>query len=357
MKAARSYGVKDVRIEDVPIPEPADNEVLVKVKYSGICGSDLGSYTGGWALPTLPHPITGKVLPVTTGHEFSGEITKTGKSVTKFKVGDRVTVEPLIYCGTCEACKKGFRNICENSVGEDGSGNIIGYAVDGSFAEYTVADQNSVYLLPDSIDYQLGALTEPVGVAVQALHKSNLKVGQQALIFGAGPIGLLVAIVAMQSGIQDLIITDMSEERLDIARALGVAHVFNTAEVDIVAEVRKITGNGADVVFDCAGVQATIDAAVDAVKNGGIIFDVAVYKPHPTIKMSELLMKGVDIYTTLCYSNVYDEAIRLIAANPEAYRKIITKVIPLDKIVAEGFEFLPKDKSQAKILVCSDESE
>lgn len=351
MKAARTYGVKDVRIEEVPIPEPGDNEVLIKIKYAGICGSDLGSYTGGWALPTIPHPITGKVLPVTTGHEPSGEVVKVGKNVSKFASGDRVTVEPLIYCGTCEACKKGFHNLCEHSVGEDGSGNIIGFAVDGAFAEYMTADERSVYKLPDNLDYQLGALTEPVAVAVQALHKSGLKVGQTAAIFGAGPIGLLVAIAAMQSGVQDLIISDVAEERLTIARELGVKHVLNPTKVDIVEEIRNITGNGVDVAFDAAGVQTTLDACIDGVKNGGKVFDVAVYGQDPVVRMSDILMKGVDIYTTLCYSNVYDEAIRLIASNPEAYRKVITKVIPLEQIVAEGFEFLPKDKSQAKILV------
>lgn len=355
MKAARTYGIKDVRIEDVPVPEPLDNEVLIKVKYSGICGSDLGSYVGGWALPTIPHPITGKVLPVTTGHEFAGSVVKTGKNVSKFKPGDRVTVEPLVYCGKCEACKKGLRNICENSVGEDGAGNIIGYAEDGSFAEYTVADENSVYLLPDNMDYQLGALTEPVSVGVEAIKKSRIRAGQQAVIFGAGPIGLITAIVAIQSGVQDLMITDLSEERLNIARDIGVKYVFNMKDVDIVKEIEKITGNGVDVVFDCAGVQETIDMAVDVVKNGGKIFDVAVYGKNPTIRMSDILMKGVDIYTTLCYSNVFEDAIRLISANQETYRKIITKVIPLDRIVEEGFAFLQKDRSQAKILVASEE--
>lgn len=351
MKAARTYGVKDVRIEEVPIPEPRDNEVLIKVKYAGICGSDLGSYTGGWALPTIPHPITGKTLPVTTGHEPSGEVVKVGKNVAKTKPGDRVTVEPLIYCGTCEACKNGFHNLCENSVGQDGSGNIIGFAVDGAFAEYMVADEQSVYLLPDNMDYQLGALTEPVAVAVQAVHKSGLKVGQTAAIFGAGPIGLFVAIVAMQAGVKNLVISDVAEERLAIAKELGIPYVYNPTKVDIVKEIRNITGNGVDVAFDAAGVQTTLDASIDAVKSGGKVFDVAVYGTDPVVRMSDILMKGVDIYTTLCYSNVYEEAIRLIASNPELYKKVITRVISLDKIVEEGFEFLPTDKSQAKILV------
>lgn len=351
MKAARTYGIKDVRIEDVPIPEPGEKQVLIKVKYSGICGSDLGAYTGGWALPTIPHPITGKVLPVTTGHEPSGEVVKIGAKVKKWQAGDRVTVEPLIYCGTCEACKKGFHNLCENSVGKDGSGNIIGFAVDGSFAEYMVADEESVYALPDNLDYQVGALTEPAAVALQAVQKSGIQAGQTAVIFGAGPIGLLVSIMLMEAGVKELIIADVAEERLKIARELGVKHVINSAGIDIVKEVLAIHPSGVDIAFDCAGVQATFDACLDSVKHKGRIMDVAVYGKNPVIRMSAMLMKGVDIYTTLCYSNVYAEAIRIMADNPEKFRKVITKVIPLDKIVEEGFEFLPTDKSQAKILV------
>lgn len=351
MKAARTYGIKDVRIEDVPIPEPGEKEVLIKVKYSGICGSDLGAYTGGWALPTIPHPITGKILPVTTGHEPSGEVVKVGAKVEKWQAGDRVTVEPLIYCGTCEACKKGYHNLCENSVGEDGSGNIIGFAVDGSFAEYMVADEESVYLLPDNLDYEIGALTEPAAVALQAIQKSGIQAGKTAVIFGAGPIGLLVAIMAMEAGVKELIIADVAEERLKIARELGVKYVINSAETDIVSEVHKIHKSGVDIAFDCAGVQSTFDASLDSVKHKGIIMDVAVYGKDPVIRMSAALMKGVDILTTLCYSNVYAEAIRIMADNPDKFRKVITKIISLDKIVEEGFEFLPTDKSQAKILV------
>lgn len=351
MKAARTYGVKDVRIEEVSIPEPGEKEVLIKVKYTGICGSDLGAYTGGWALPTLPHPITGKVLPVTTGHEPSGEVVKVGSCVKKWKAGDRVTVEPLIYCGTCEACKKGFHNLCENSVGEDGSGNIIGFAVDGAFAEYIVADEESIYRLPDNLDYQVGALTEPAAVALQAVQKSGIQAGQTAAIFGAGPIGLLVAIMAMHAGVEELIISDVAEERLKIAREIGVKHVFNSAETDIVKTIHQIHANGVDVAFDCAGVQVTLDASLDSVKHKGRIMDVAVYGKDPVVRMSDMLMKGVDIYTTLCYSNVYTEAIRIMSNDPETFRKVITRIIPLDKIVEQGFEFLPTDKSQAKILV------
>lgn len=351
MKAARTYGVGDVRIEDVPIVEPDDKEVLIKVKYSGICGSDLGSYTGGWALPTIPHPITGKVLPVTTGHEASGEVVRVGTKVTKWKAGDRVVIEPLIYCGTCETCKKGFRNLCENSVGEDGSGNIIGYAVDGTFAEYVVADQESLYRMPENMDYQLGALAEPAAVALQAIQKSGIQAGQTAVIFGAGPIGLLVSIMAKHAGVEDLIIADVAEERLKIAKELGIRHVFNSAKVNIVEEILKLHPSGVDMAFDCAGVQSTLDAALDSVKHKGRIMDVAVYGKDPVVRMSDMLMKGVDIYTTLCYANVYPETLRIMESDPESFRRVITKIIPLDKIVEEGFKVLPVDKTQAKILV------
>lgn len=354
MKAARSYGVKDVRIEEMEIRDPKENEVQIRVKYTGICGSDVHGYFRGWALPTVPHPITGKVLPVVLGHETSGEIVKTGAAAARFRPGDRVCVEPLLHCDTCEACRKGAYNCCENAVGPDGSGNIYGFGEDGGFAEYINVRETDVYQIPDTMDFELGALVEPAAVAVQAVQKSGLKVGQSVLIYGAGPIGLLVAITVMAAGATEVFLADVSEERLALAREIGVPHVLNAREKDVEKEVLGATGNGVDFAFDVAGVQQTFDMCADLIKNTGTVMVVAVFNEPPRVDFSKLLMKGGDILTTLCYANVYPETIRLINQNQERYRKVITKVIKLDDIVEEGFEFLEHDKSQAKVLVSAE---
>ena len=350
MKVARSYGVKDIRVEEINLRAPKDNEVQINVKYCGICGSDIHGYFQGWALPTIPHPITEKTLPVVLGHEFSGEVVKVGKDVKRFVPGDRVAIEPLLYCGQCEPCRKGVFSCCESAVGEDGSGNIIGFGEDGGFAEYVNVDVKSVYKIPDSLNYKVASLVEPTAVAVKAIQRSGLKAGQSIAIFGAGPIGLLIAVVAMQAGATDVFIVDVSEERLEIAKEIGAKYTLNPTKVDPVSEIKKITNNGVDVAYDVAGVQATLDASIDVIKKVGTIQIVAVFAENPILRLSDLLMKGANLITTLCYENNYSETIRLIAQKPEIYEKIITKVIKLDNIV-EGIETLHTDKSQAKVLV------
>lgn len=350
MKATRIYAAKDIRIENIDIRPPNPDEVQINVKYCGICGSDIHGYFHGWALPTVPHPITGNVTPVVLGHEFAGEVVKVGKDVGKFSVGDRVTVEPLIYCNHCEACRKGMFSCCENAVGPDGSGNIYGFAANGGFAEYVNIDQRAVYLLPQTLDYQLGALVEPVAVAVKAVHRSGMKVGQTVAIVGAGPIGLLIAAVAIQGGASGVYMSDISEERLQKAREIGVKHTINPTKQDFVQYVKQATGNGVDVVFDVAGVQSSIDTAIDIVKKLGTIQIVAVFAKNPEVRFADILMKGVNINTTLCYENNYPETLRLINLQPEIYARVITKIAPLDKLV-DVIESLSTDKSQAKVLI------
>ena len=351
MKAARIYGVNDLRIEDISIPEPKADEVQVKVAYSGICGSDIHGYHKGWALPTLPHPLTGQTLPVVLGHEAAGEVVAVGANAAAFTIGGRVAIEPLLYCGECEACKKGYRNCCENSVGSDGSGNIIGFGANGTFAEYVNVKASDVYKMPASLDYQLGALVEPTAVAVQAVQKSGLEVGQTAAIFGAGPIGLLLAITSMAAGATDLFIVDLSEERLQRAREIGVKYCLNPAKDDVTKFILEKTGNGVDIVYDAAGVQATLDTGISVVKKLGVIQIVAVFNDPPRVPLSDILMKGVDLYTTLCYANVYPGALRLLETHAEQFRTVITKIIPLDELEKEGLQFLETDKSEGKVLV------
>lgn len=350
MKAARSYGVKDMRVEEMELREPRENEVQIKVMYCGICGSDIHGYFEGWALPTLPHPITGKTLPVVLGHEFAGEVVKVGTSVAEFAPGDRVVVEPLLYCGECEACRNGIFSCCENAVGRDGSGNIVGFGEDGGFAEYVNVEARSVYRIPDTMSYKAAALVEPTAVAVKAVHRSGLKVGQSIAIFGAGPIGLLIAIVAMQAGATDVFVVDVSDERLALARELGVKHTLNPARTDAVADIYRLTGNGVDIAFDAAGVQATIDSSIDVIKKTGTVQIVAVFAKPPVVRLADLLMKGANLLTTLCYENNYPETIRLIARQPEVYEKVVTKTVKLDRLVEE-IASLHSDKSQAKVLV------
>lgn len=355
MKAVRIYGAKDIRVEDVSIDEPKDDEVQLKVKYCGICGSDLHAYLEGWGLPTQPYPLTGKTVPITLGHEFSGKVVKVGKDVDTLKVGDDVAVEPLIACGKCENCRKGDYNFCNRAVAADGAGNFLGFSQDGGFAEYANVQGVFAHKLPDGMDPKLGAVAEPTAVVYEALKKSRLQEGQTVAVMGAGPIGLLMALLAKISGANRVYIVDLSEVRLNKAKELGITDVLNPKEVDVNDEIRKDYPNGVDVTYECAGAQATFDTALKVTKRTGILQVVALFADNVSMNMTDdVIMQGIDVITTLCYNNSFPQVLGIINNNPETFSKIITKEIGLDQALDEGIKALAEDKSQVKILVSPD---
>jgi len=212
MKAARWYGAKDVRIEEVDVPEVKPHQVKIAVKFTGICGTDLHEYLDGPIfIPTeTEHVYSGQKAPVTLGHEFAGEIVEVGSDVTRVKVGDRVTVEPILAK--------------HNLVGDynlDPNLNFVGLAADGGFAKYCVLDGDIVHKVPDSLSYEQAALTEPAAVAVYAVRQSALKTGDTAVVFGLGPIGLLIVEALRAAGASKIYGVELSPERQAKAEELG----------------------------------------------------------------------------------------------------------------------------------------
>jgi (R,R)-butanediol dehydrogenase/meso-butanediol dehydrogenase/diacetyl reductase len=352
MKAARIYGQKDIRIEDIEIADPKQDQVQIKVKYCGICGSDLHAYLEGWGLPTQPHPLTKRTVPVTLGHEFSGEVVKVGSKVTTLKVGDHVAVEPLIACGKCENCRKGDYNFCNRVQAEDGAGNFLGFSDDGGFAEYANIKEIFAQKMPEGLSYELGALAEPTAVVFEAIKKCGLRAGQDVAIEGAGPIGLLTALLAKSAGANHVFIIDLAQVRLDKAKELGFKHVLSPADGDVVAAVKKICPNGVDVAFEAAGVQPTFDTALKLVKRTGILQIVALFgKPITVDLTNDVIMQGIDIYTTLCYNNSFRQVLGILNNNRELFSQVVTKKISLDNLLDEGIKALSTDKEQVKIMV------
>ncbi|KRL07166.1 2,3-butanediol dehydrogenase [Liquorilactobacillus hordei] len=352
MKAARIYEEKDVRLEDVDIAEPRKNQVQIKVKYCGICGSDLHAYLEGWGLPTVAHPLTGKVVPMTLGHEFAGEVVKVGANVDDLKVGDAVAVEPLIACGKCENCRKGFYNFCNNAVAKDGAGNFLGFSDDGGFAEYANIDAFFAHKMPEGMPYELGALAEPTAVVFEAIKKSGLRAGEDVIVEGAGPIGLLTAILAKLAGANRVFVIDVSQDRLNKAKELGLKRILNPTKVDVLKEVRKECPNGVDVSFEAAGVQATFENALKLTKRTGTLQIVALFgKPLKVDMTNDVIMQGIDIITTLCYNNSYPEVLGMLNNHRELFGKLVTKKIPLSQVVEQGIKTLATEKNQVKILV------
>ncbi|MFP3918685.1 2,3-butanediol dehydrogenase [Lysinibacillus telephonicus] len=342
MKAAVWHNIKDVRVEQVQEPEVLPGQVKLKVEWAGICGSDLHAYSHGLSLEA--HPISGQKPPLTLGHEFSGTIVEVAKDVTGHVVGERVAIEPLIYCGECYACKRGYYNQC-SKVG------FVGLNRDGGFAEYVIVDEKMVHVLPDHVSFEEGALVEPTAVSFYAVRESKLKPGDSVAIFGAGPIGLLTLLSVKAAGATQIIVIDLSEERLEKAKELGATTIINGMRDDIVETIQQLTNGGVSVAYECAGAQPTMTSAVASVKQGGQVMAIAVFAKPIAIDMGQLMFKAADITSTLAYRHVFPEVIEMIGTGRLDVKQVITKKIELDDIVEEGFNQLINDKKQAKILV------
>lgn len=352
MKAVRVYGERDIRVEDVDIADPAPDQVQIKVKYCGICGSDLHAYLEGWGLPTHPHPLTGKTVPITLGHEFSGEVVRVGSEVTDLKVGDAIAVEPLIACGRCENCRAGNYNFCNAVVAEDGAGNFLGFSQDGGMAQFANIDDVFAHKLPEGMPYELGALCEPTSVAYEGIKKAHLREGQTVAVMGAGPIGLVTALLARIAGANRVYISDVSEVRLDKARELGLTDTINPAKQDVEQTIKADYPNGVDITFECAGVQPTFDTALKVTKRTGVVQILALFGHPVSINLTDdVIMQGIDILTTLCYNNSFDTVLGIIDNNRGLFEPLVTKKVSLEDAIEDGIKTLASDKSQVKIMV------
>lgn len=335
MKAANIYGSRDIRVEEVTIPELKEGMVVVKVAFAGICGSDIHEYLGG------PYPIrTQSVI----GHEFSGTVTEIGEGVTTVKIGDRVAIEPIISCGHCICCKKGYINLCTAREG-------YGYTESGGFAQYAVVKQENVFQLPDHMSLELGALVEPTAVAVHAVRQSQLKLGDTAAIFGAGPIGLLLLQSVKAAGASQIFIVEVSEERRKKALELGATYALNPIDTDIKHFINEKTNGGVNVAYDAAGVQATFSSSVATVQPGGEYKVVSLWEKPVTFHPNAIVIPEIKVSGSYAYSNLFPEVIRLLAGGIIDGNAIITSFITLEEIVKQGFEVLTTDHKQCKIFV------
>ncbi|MEF3355136.1 2,3-butanediol dehydrogenase [Paenibacillus sp. GYB006] len=347
MKALRWHGVKDLRVEQIEEPKALPGKVKIKVEWCGICGSDLHEYTAGpiFIPADKPHPITGEQAPVVMGHEFSGQVVEVGEGVTRLQKGDRVVVEPIFNCGKCTACRQGKYNLCDKMgfLGLAGGG--------GGFSEYVAADEHIVHKIPDTVSYEQGALVEPSAVALYAVRQSKLKVGDKAVVFGAGPIGLLVIEALKASGASEIYAVELSAERSAKATELG-AQVINPKEVhDVVEEIHRLTDGGADVVFEVTGVPPVLEQALEAVRIGGELMIVSIFEKEAPIQPNKIVMQERTISGIIGYRDVFPAVISLMEKGYFPADKLVTKRIKLDDVIEQGFEGLLKEKSQVKILV------
>lgn len=275
MRALRFHGKEDVRVEDVDEPSPRPGQVKLRNGYSGICGSDLHIYyepeQAGVSL-TEPHPVTGSMPPQILGHEFAGEIVELGDGVAGWEVGDRAAVWPVYYCGQCMACRKSRYNACE----------LIGFhgitSHGGGMAEFTTVDVSMLHRLPESLDFKLGALVEPMSVAWHAVKLGRAEPGQTAVIAGAGPIGIGLFLALRANGVEKVVVSEPSPERRKGIENLGGEHVVDPTSDDLLARVKDVSGGlGADVAFDAAGAGPVVQQALGALGATGTLVVVALH--------------------------------------------------------------------------------
>ncbi|GKX29664.1 zinc-binding alcohol dehydrogenase [Vallitalea longa] len=355
MRAALWYDKNDIRVEEVEEPKVTNGNVKIKVKWCGICGSDLHEYLAGPIFIPVgePHPLSHNTAPVVLGHEFSGEVVETGEGVTDLKVGDRVAVEPMVVCGECAACKEGKYNLCEKL----GFHGLCGSG--GGFAEYTVFPQEFVHKIPDNLSYEKAALIEPMCVALHSLRMGKFMTGQTAIVLGAGPIGLATIECLKAAGAKLVVALQRKSVRQEYAKRAGADVVLDPNEVNIPEEVKKLTnGLGVDVAFETTGAQIGFDIGIDSIKYEGTMVVTSIWEKDVKINPNVLVFTEKNVVGTLAYRHEFPATIAQMSDDRIKAEGYITKKISLDDIVKEGFETLVgKDKKKhVKIIVTPDES-
>ena len=300
-----------IEFQEVPVPEVKEGKVLVKIRNIGICGSDIHVYHG-------EHPFTS--YPVTQGHEVSGEITALGEHVEGFQVGQKVTIEPQVYCGECHPCRHGKYNLCEEL-------KVMGFQTTGTASEYFAVDASKVTPIPEEMSYEEGAMIEPLAVAVHGVKQVGDVSGMNIVVIGAGPIGNLVAQAAKGMGAAKVMVTDVSSLRLEKAKECGIDVCVNTREKDFGEAMAEAFGpDKADVIYDCAGNNITMGQAIKHARKGSTIVLVAVFAGMAQIDLAVANDHELDIKSTMMYRHEdYLDGIALVNGGKVHLKPLISK--------------------------------
>ncbi len=347
MKAAVWHGKEDIRISDVSEPPVERDQVKIRVRWCGICGSDIHEYREGpMLIPKRPHPLTGKTAPVVLGHEFSGDVVEVGQEVKRVAAGDRVTINCLLYCGRCAYCRRGEYNMCLRLA-------TVGLAWDGAFAEALVVPEYTVLKIPDEVTYEMGTFAEPLAVAVRAVKRSRLKFGDVVVVIGAGPIGLLVLQAAKAGGASKVFAVEPLEQRRTLAKQLGASEVFDPNQGDVGKEIADRTeGLRADVAFECVGSQSAFDTALRITGRRAMIVMVGMAIKPLEVPFLKLWGHEKEITTCTGYVDEYPTALALLADRRVLVEPMITGKIKLSEFVEKGLkEMIQHPEHHVKILV------
>lgn len=340
MKAALMLEPGKMSIINREIPKIKDNEVLVKIEHVGLCGSDLHYYEHGRIGDFVVEN------PIVLGHEAAGKIVKVGKNVGSLNEGDLVALEPGITCGKCEFCKSGKYNLCPDVE------FLATPPYDGAFVEYIAYPEDMCFKLPEGMDTIEGALIEPLAVGFHAANQADVRIGESAVVLGAGCIGLVTLMSLIARGIKDVYLVDLIDLRLKKAAEIGAKKVLNAKEVDVVEEIMKLTNNqGVDIVIETAGSRVTTQQTVDLVKRGGRIVLVGM-AANPVIDydFGKLQAKEALINTVFRYRNIYPSAIKAVGDKIIDLKQIVTDTFGLSEI-KKAFDYNIENKSETVKVV------
>ena len=329
MQAFQLFSKQDLRLVELPKPEISTNDVLLKIKKVGICGTDLHIYNGGMSVP----------LPLILGHEFVGDVVKVGGGVTNVKVGDRAVAEHVIGCGKCFYCKQSKRNLCKNPT-------VIGLHTQGALAQYMKIPSELVYVLPNELSYDEGVLVEPLSIAVYAIRNTQVRVGDSVAVVGQGPIGLLVDQVAKIAG-ATVFGFDRHEQRLSFAKEHGyIFKGINITKHNYFEEFKQmITSDGADVVFEAVGSDSSAELALEIARSTGRVIMLGVFEHNVQINMMQIVKKELHIQGSWTCIFSFPQTLLLLKSKAIDTKNFITHRYPFSETV-KAFQEATTDKER-----------
>ena len=336
MKAIKLEKPWEISCVEVEKPVPREGEALIKIMAAGICGSDIGAFRGTNGLVSYPRII---------GHELAGVVESIPENNKNgIKVGDRVVVDPYLYCGHCYPCSIGRTNCCTDL-------KVLGVHVDGGMAEYYCHPADMLIKIPEGMTWEQAAMAEPLTISLHGVHRGGLKGGEYCAIYGAGPIGLVAGMVAQAYGAHAIVI-DVVQERLNFAKSVGIEYVINSGEEEPVARVAEITGGRmAQQVMECTGANPCILSCLDLVSNAGRITLTGWPKKETSLPTDVITRKEIDIRGARTSAGEFREALELIVSKRVDMEQILTKTVSMEEAASTIIDIEKNPGNYMKVVV------
>jgi L-iditol 2-dehydrogenase len=319
MKALLLSSYNHLELANLPVPSPAPDEVLIRVAACGICGSDVHGYDGSSGR---------RIPPLVMGHEAAGIVSAVGSSISSFAPGDRVTFDSTVYCGACPSCLRGDMNLCD-------SRQVLGvscgdYRRAGAFAEFVAVPARILHRLPENLPFAEAAMLEAVAVAIHGVNLAHITASDSVLVIGAGTIGILTLQAVRATGCKKVLVTDVDQNRLNLAKQLGATETRLSSE-NLQSQILQLTSNqGVDVALECVGRNETVAAGIDAARKGGTVVLVGNIAPNVNLPLQKVVTRQIRLQGSCASSGEYPRAIELLASGAIKVKPLITAVAPLE---------------------------